>query len=319
MSNTEKSVRRPASGVQPTGSGIQPKPRRARRSARTGRFAGCLLLVVFCLPSFGCRIDMQDQPRYEYYEAGDRKFFPDGASSRPLVEGTVPRQTKGDYRDREDYFFTGQTTGAAGKTVSLPGGGAQSGAQAGGMGTAQPMSSTGVSLNALAGASPNVRGNTAGGVPGAREAAATGGPDLFPLDIDEAALMRGQQRFQIFCTACHGMTGEGDGMIVRRGFRKPPSFYDDRLQEGVTPAAHFFDVITNGWGAMPDYAAQIPAEDRWKIIAYLRVLQLSRRLKMEDLSPEDRNKVTSGAQRPTGHDEPGGTLLQSPQTGGEKH
>ena len=115
------------------------------------------------------------------------------------------------------------------------------------------------------------------------------------------------------------MTGEGDGLIVRRGFRRPPSFYDDRLQEGTTPASHFFDVITNGWGAMPDYASMIPPEDRWKIIAYLRALQLSRRLRMEDLSPEERERVTTDAKKPApGH---GGTLLQSPQTGtgGEKH
>jgi mono/diheme cytochrome c family protein len=264
-------------------------------------------------------MDMQDQPRYEYYEAGDKKFFADGSSSRPLVEGTVARQLGPEYRDREDYFFTGKTAAPAGKNASLPGGGAQTGAPAGGMGAAQPMTSAGVSANALAGATAGVNGATAGGVPGAREAAATGAPDLFPITIDEAALVRGQQRFQIFCSACHGMTGEGDGMIVRRGFRKPPSFYDDRLQEKVTPAAHFFDVITNGWGAMPDYAAQIPAEDRWKIIAYLRALQLSRRLKMEDLSPEERNKVTSGA-RPGAaaaeHEEGG---AQAPQTGGEKH
>src|SRR5947208_14561986 len=71
------------------------------------------------------------------------------------------------------------------------------------------------------------------------------------------------------------MTGEGDGMVVRRGFQKPPSYYDDRLQENRTPASHFFDVITNGWGAMPDYASQIPPEDRWKIVAYIRALQLS--------------------------------------------
>jgi mono/diheme cytochrome c family protein len=107
---------------------------------------------------------------------------------------------------------------------------------------------------------------------------------------------------------------------VRRGFRKPPSFYDDRLQEGTTPAAHFFDVITNGWGAMPDYAAQIPAEDRWKVIAYIRALQLSRRMKLEELSPEEQNRVRTAAERQQqeGH-EGGGTLLQSPQTGGEKH
>ena len=159
-------------------------------------------------------------------------------------------------------------------------------------------------------------GNAAGGVPGAREAAATGGPDLFPFTIDEAALRRGRDRYQIFCVACHGATGEGDGMVVRRGYRQPPSYYDDRLQEGTTPAAHFFDVVTNGWGAMPSYAEQIPAEDRWKIIAYIRALQLSRRLKMNDLSPEERQKVLSGAQRPASV-EHGGTELQSTQPGGQ--
>src|SRR5438270_393195 len=92
----------------------------------------------------------------------------------------------------------------------------------------------------------------------------------------------------------------GDGMVVRRGYRQPPSYYDDRLQEGTTPAAHFFDVIANGWGAMPSYAEQIPAEDRWKIIAYIRALQLSRRLKMDDLSPEDQQKVLRGAQARAG-------------------
>jgi mono/diheme cytochrome c family protein len=175
---------------------------------------------------------------------------------------------------------------------------------------------TGVASGALADASTLVRGNVAGGVPGAREAAATGGPDVFPVPVDKAALERGRDRYQIFCSACHGLTGEGDGMIVRRGFQRPPSFYDDRLQEGTTPASHFFDVITNGWGAMPDYAAAIPAEDRWKIIAYLRALQLTRRLRLEELSPDEQNRVRTGARRPQAGQ--GGTPLQS-QRGGEKH
>ena len=105
-------------------------------------------------------------------------------------------------------------------------------------------------------------------------------------------------------------------MVVRRGYRQPPSYYDDRLQEGVTPAAHFFDVITNGWGAMPSYAEQIPAEDRWKIIAYLRALQLSRRLKMNDLSPEGQQEVLRAAQRPA-RESGGSEELQSPQPGGQ--
>ena len=244
---------------------------------------------------------MQDQPRYEYYEQGDKKFFADGASSRPFVEGTVPRQ-QGEYRDREEYFFTGKVAGQA-----------ASGAQMG-VGAAAPNVASGLAPGTLAGASTNVR------APGAREAAATGGPDNFPVNVDMAALQRGRERYQIFCSACHGMTGEGDGLIVRRGFRRPPSFYDDRLQEGTTPASHFFDVITNGWGAMPDYAESIPPEDRWKIIAYLRALQLSRRLKLEELTPAEQEKVKTGAQpQPSAGHGQGGTLLQSPQTGGEKH
>jgi mono/diheme cytochrome c family protein len=261
-------------------------------------------------------MDMQDQPRYEYYEPGDRKFFPDGASSRPTVEGTVPRQT-GPYRDREDYFYTGRAAGGGGSPVTgQPGGGAQSGAQSGGTGAAVPAMQTDVASGALANASRLVRGNVAGGVPGAREAAMTGAPDVFPIPIDKAALERGRERFEIFCSMCHGMTGEGDGMIVRRGFQRPPSFYDDRLQEGTTPASHFFDVITNGWGAMPDYASSVPAEDRWKIIAYLRALQLTRKLKLEELSPDEQNRVRTAAQPPQAGQ--GGTPLQS-QRGGEKH
>jgi mono/diheme cytochrome c family protein len=294
MWSTEKSRRQTADG------------RRQARSARrlsldvlvSRRTAFCLLLSAVCLLSAGCRMDMQDQPKYIPFRAGDKKFSPDGASVRQLVEGTVPRQMSGPYRDREDYFYTG-------KTSALQGGGAQAGGA--GSATSQP---------AGAPAGSNTTGNVAGGVPGAREAAATGGPDLFPIPLDPAALERGRERFQIYCIVCHGATGEGDGMVVRRGFRRPPSYYEDRLQEGVTPAAHFFDVITNGWGAMPSYAEQIPAEDRWKIIAYIRALQLSRKLKWDELSPEEQRKVLSGAQRPSAG-EPGGTELQSPQPGGQ--
>ena len=276
----------------------------------------CLLPTAICLLFAGCRMDMQDQPRYEYYEPGDKKFFPDGASSRATVEGTVPRQPGGpvEYRDREDYFYTGKAAGAA---AGQPGAGPQSGAPTGGLGASLPSMQTGLASAAQANASTLVRGNVSGGVPGAREAAATGGSDVFPIQIDKAALQRGRERFEIFCSMCHGMTGEGDGMIVRRGFQKPPSFYDDRLQENTTPASHFFDVITNGWGAMPDYSAQIPPEDRWKIIAYLRALQLSRRVRLEELSPDEQNKVRAGAQPAAGHGG-GGTPLQS-QRGGEQH
>ncbi len=96
---------------------------------------------------------------------------------------------------------------------------------------------------------------------------------VFPFAVDTRAMARGQERFNIYCSPCHGRTGQGDGMVVQRGYRRPPSYHQDRLRDA--PIGHFFDVITNGFGAMPDYAAQIKAEDRWAIIAYIRALQLS--------------------------------------------
>jgi mono/diheme cytochrome c family protein len=95
----------------------------------------------------------------------------------------------------------------------------------------------------------------------------------FPIPVTKEIVQRGQERYNIFCSACHGMTGNGDGMIVRRGFRRAASFNDDRLRQA--PVGHFFDAMTNGWGAMPAYAPQIPVQDRWAIVAYIRALQLS--------------------------------------------
>jgi len=97
--------------------------------------------------------------------------------------------------------------------------------------------------------------------------------DQFPFPITKETVERGRQRYEIFCVVCHGLTGHGDGMIVRRGFRRAASFHEDRLRQA--PVGHFFDAITNGWGAMPPYASQIPVQDRWAIIAYVRALQLS--------------------------------------------
>ncbi|MBA3241675.1 MAG: cytochrome c, partial [Acidobacteria bacterium] len=136
------------------------------------------------------------------------------------------------------------------------------------MGAATPNTSGGaVAAGPQGGGDVNVRGNVGGGTPNAQQAAASSGPDVFPFPVTQADLERGRERFNIYCSVCHGQTGDGDGMIWRRGFQKPPSFHEDRLQEGQSNAGHFFDVIANGWGAMPSYAEVIPAEDRWKIIA----------------------------------------------------
>jgi mono/diheme cytochrome c family protein len=106
---------------------------------------------------------------------------------------------------------------------------------------------------------------------------------VFPFAIDQTAMQRGRERYDIFCSPCHGLTGAGDGMVVQRGYRQPPSFHIDRLRQA--PPGHFFDVITNGFGAMPDYAAQVSVRDRWAITAYMRALQLSQNAAAADVPP----------------------------------
>ena len=118
-----------------------------------------------------------------------------------------------------------------------------------------------------------------------------GGADatIFPFAVDEKVMARGQERFNIYCSPCHGRTGQGDGMIVRRGFRRPPTFHQDRLRNA--PVGQIFDVITNGFGAMPDYAGQIEPTDRWAIVAYLRALQLSQHGTVGDVPPARRSEL----------------------------
>lgn len=97
--------------------------------------------------------------------------------------------------------------------------------------------------------------------------------DYFPIQITRGDLTRGRERFDIYCSPCHGRVGDGRGMIVLRGFKQPPSYYDPRLV--TAPVGHFFDVMTNGFGAMYSYASRVPVDDRWRITAYIRALQVS--------------------------------------------
>jgi hypothetical protein len=127
-------------------------------------------------------------------------------------------------------------------------------------------------------ARPPIEGTVARGTLIADEAMFTGksgGAPVteFPFAITQADLDRGQERYNIFCAPCHDQTGNGRGMVVQRGYRQPPSFHIARLKQ--VEHGYIFDVITNGFGVMPDYRAQIDARDRWRIIAYLRALQLS--------------------------------------------
>jgi len=108
----------------------------------------------------------------------------------------------------------------------------------------------------------------------------------FPFPVTAGVLSRGQERYGIYCTPCHGLLGRGDGMIVQRGFRTPPSFHNERLRG--SPPGYFFDVMTHGFGAMPDYAAQVSVRDRWAIVAYIRALQLSQHASLDDVPADKR-------------------------------
>lgn len=160
-------------------------------------------------------------------------FYSDGLSARHPVVGTVPRG----YLREDVEFFTGKKRAAAPGSQSVSTG-------------PQPATGNQSAVNAY----PD-------------------DVDILPIPVTQEIVERGRERYNIFCSACHGLTGYGDGIVVRRGFRRAASFHDERLREA--PVGHFFDAVTNGWGAMPSYAAQIPVQDRWAIIAYVRALQLS--------------------------------------------
>jgi hypothetical protein len=142
--------------------------------------------------------------------------------------------------------------------------------------------------------------------------------DYMPFPVTEDVLVRGRERFNIYCAPCHSRVGDGNGMIVQRGYRAPPSFHTERLRKA--PLGYFFDVMTGGFGAMPDYASQIPPRDRWTIVAYIRALQLSQEATTSDVPPGQ--KVPSDAPVFRGDPGSGATLPEvqsaSPDEKGEQ-
>jgi mono/diheme cytochrome c family protein len=148
-----------------------------------------------------------------------------------------------------------------------------------------------LALNVTAPKAPATGPNANGGAPVA-------GEDGFPFKFSDdpetkkkelaAILDRGENRFNISCLPCHGKLGDGNGMVAMRGFRHPPTYHQDRLRNA--PTSHFYDVISNGFGAMPTYADQLTPEDRWKVIAYIRVLQASQ-VNASQLTAEQRQKL----------------------------
>jgi hypothetical protein len=113
---------------------------------------------------------------------------------------------------------------------------------------------------------------------------------IFPFPVTREVLERGQERYDIYCSPCHARTGTGEGMIVQRGFTRPPSLHIERLRD--VPPGHFFIVISRGLGAMPSYEKQISAHDRWAITGYMRALQLSRNAALADVPPDLRKQLT---------------------------
>ncbi len=252
--------------------------------ARAGALKAARLLSAFCLLPFvfflsGCRQDMHDQPKYKPLRPS--AFFADERASRPLPDGTVARNQLRD----DAQFYTGKIAQGQQSGQSQQSGQGQVSGQGQLSGQGQQANGAGLSSTSNQGVAANPSPNAS------FAAQYQGYVNTFPFPIDEAALDRGQERYNIYCSVCHGRTGDGLGMIVRRGYRKPPSYHDDRLRQA--PAGYFFDVITNGFGAMPDYSAQISPEDRWKIIAYICALQLSQQATVADVPPDKRDKVGS--------------------------
>jgi mono/diheme cytochrome c family protein len=179
---------------------------------------------------------MADQPSYRPDEASS--FFPDGRANRPLPEGTVAR---GHLRT-DLALFTGRRDRRT-RNWGLP-----SVEAAGGKGNKR----TPEEMAALDAANH---------------------VDTFPFPVTQEVIEHGQDRYLIYCVVCHDPLGTGHGKIVERGYTQPPTYHIERLRRA--PVGHFFDVITNGYGSMPDYKQQIPVRDRWAIVAYIRALQWS--------------------------------------------
>jgi mono/diheme cytochrome c family protein len=210
---------------------------------------------------------MAQQPYYRPLEPS--RFFPDGQSARPLPPGTVAR---GQLRDELTAFMNGDGSGAGPSSVV-------------GLAASNPLAVPAL-LEVVV-----------------REQVVADYAREFPFRVTREMLRRGRERYTIFCAVCHGTAGRGDGKIVERGYTPPPSFIDDYSRglryRGVNvrlrdvPVGYYFEVVSKGFGAMPDYSAQVPPQDRCAIIAYVRALQLSQYARLADLPAEDRRAVES--------------------------
>jgi mono/diheme cytochrome c family protein len=216
--------------------------------------------------------EMAKQPSYRPLQASE--FFADGRASRPLPYGTVAHSFDGDkrYLAEDRQFYEGIKSVKSKDVAKLTAA----------LGTpANP-----VSLGTLVSWLPYV--------------------ERFPRPLTAKMIERGKERFDIYCSVCHDRTGRGNGMIVQRGFTRPPNLLSDESRglrlRGIkmalrnAPVGYYFQVITHGFGAMPKYSAQVPPEDRWAIIAYIRALQVSQRVELAGLPEAERQALALKAE-----------------------
>jgi mono/diheme cytochrome c family protein len=206
--------------------------------------------ILAVLVLAGCEQRMARQPYYRPLEPS--KFFSDGMSARPVVPGTVARGTF-----LPDPAFTTGKVGVTQRDMMA--------ARVVGMAGRQPFAAAALTMQF------------------------DGHVDTIPVEVSKQVLLRGQERFNIFCSHCHDRAGTGDGMIVRRGFARPPSLHIDRLRQA--PPGYLFQVITRGHGAMPEHGSLVPVRDRWAVVAYIRALQLSRNARLDDVPEGERPKL----------------------------
>jgi mono/diheme cytochrome c family protein len=179
-------------------------------------------------------------------------FFPDGRADRPVPPGTVPRG----YLRTDLHFYTGKRT-------------------------REPREAAPSALLVGAGSHP-LGALTIAVLEHYRYLEDANYVDTFPFPVTREVLEHGRNRFMIYCVVCHDARGDGHGKIVERGYTQPPTYHSERLRQ--IAVGHFFDVITNGYGSMPEYKQQIPPRDRWAIAAYIRALQWSQHFPVSDLT-----------------------------------
>jgi mono/diheme cytochrome c family protein len=213
-----------------------------------------LALCIVALLCSGCEKAMRDMyDQPRYKPLGPGALWPDGRASREAVPGTVVHSG----------------------------------------GTIAGTSSGRLEMRAVAPDVPALPRDEKGRVRGPLSQQPNALSDLHnPLPVTPARLARGQERFNIYCAPCHSPAGDGDGMVVRRGFPAPPSYHSERLRNA--PDAHFYAVITNGYGAMYSYADRVTPDDRWAIVEYIRALQRSQNARLDDVPTEKREQLEAG-------------------------